>query len=98
MEEGRGGTTKYYKANTVVLSYTIPDAVENHVDEMVEGVSESVAETLDELETDYSDDLKDVVSEMDDCEHCSSQKKREFVALTVLRRSLVRALSETRDG
>lgn len=98
MEEGRGGTTKYYKANTVVLSYTIPDAIENHVDEMVEGVSESVAETLDELETDYSDDLEDVVSEMKDCEHCSSQKKREFVALTVLRRSLVRALSETRDG
>jgi DNA-binding transcriptional ArsR family regulator len=97
MEEGRGGTTKYYKANTVVLSYTIPDDVEKHVSEMVEGVSESVAEALDELETEYSDNLDAVVSEMKDCEHCSSQKKREFVALTVLRRSLVRALSETRD-
>jgi DNA-binding transcriptional ArsR family regulator len=94
MEEGRGGTTKYYKANTVVLSYSIPDAVEDRVDDMVEGVSGSVAKLLDELETHHSDDLDAVVSEMADCEHCESQKKREFVALTVLRRSLVRALSE----
>ena len=98
MEEGRGGTTKYYKANTVVLSYTIPDGVEDRVDEMVEGVSESVASALDELEERHGDDLNAVISEMEDCEHCSSQKKREFVVLTVLRRSLVRALSENRDG
>src|SRR6056297_3647800 len=38
LEERRGGTTKYYRANTILLSYAVPDQRESELDEMVDQI------------------------------------------------------------
>lgn len=90
LEEGRGGTTKYYEANTIVLSYTIPDAAEDDVDEMVDAVRPQVEGILETLTEEYDETIDDVTALMAPCEHCRTQKYREYVMLSVLRRAFVR--------
>lgn len=45
-EEGRGGTTKYYGANTIVLSYSLPDGADAAVGEMVNAVEPQIEDAL----------------------------------------------------
>jgi len=94
LEEGRGGTTKYYKANTVVVSYTVPDEMSEAIEETADSVSPEVEALLDALEEQHGDEIDDAVAKMADCEHCATQKKREFLILTVIRRALVREMTD----
>ncbi|MFB6102356.1 MAG: ArsR/SmtB family transcription factor [Haloplanus sp.] len=99
-EEGRGGTTKYYHANTIVLSYSLPDSTGDAVEEMVEAVQPQIRDALVTLTEDYDDVIEDIVAEMQPCEHCRTQKYETYVLLTVLRRAFVHARREapTPDG
>jgi DNA-binding transcriptional ArsR family regulator len=90
-EEGRGGTTKYYGANTIVLSYSLPDSADAAVAEMVEAVQPQIADALATLTEDFADDIEGVVADMQPCEHCRTQKYETYVLLTVLRRAFVEA-------
>ncbi|MXR20916.1 winged helix-turn-helix domain-containing protein [Halobacterium bonnevillei] len=90
-EEGRGGTTKYYHANTIVLSYSLPDSAAPAVEAMTEAVQPAVRDALETLTTEYGDEIDDVVADMQPCEHCRTQKYETYVLLTVLRRAFVRA-------
>jgi DNA-binding transcriptional ArsR family regulator len=96
-EEGRGGTTKYYGANTVVLSYSLPDDAAENVDEMVDAVQPQILDALETLSEDYADDIDDIVAEMHPCEHCRTQKYETYVLLTVLRKAFVRAHQDEQD-
>lgn len=91
-EEGRGGTTKYYGANTIVLSYSLPDSADPAVEEMIDAVQPQLADALATLTDDYEDAIEEIVAEMQPCEHCRNQKYETYVLLTVLRRAFVRAL------
>jgi predicted ArsR family transcriptional regulator len=90
-EEGRGGTTKYYHANTIVLSYSLPDSADDAVDEMVDAIQPQVGDAVATLTDDYEDAIDDTVADMQPCEHCRTQKYETYVLLTVLRRAFVRA-------
>lgn len=90
-EEGRGGTTKYYHANTIVLSYSLPDSSEPLVEEMIDAVHPQITSALETLVDEYDDSIDDIVSNMQPCEHCRTQKYEAYVLLTVLRRAFVRA-------
>ncbi|MFB6146671.1 MAG: winged helix-turn-helix domain-containing protein [Halobacteriaceae archaeon] len=90
-EEGRGGTTKYYGANTIVLSYSLPDDADDQVAEMAEAVRPQVADALATLTDEYDAVISDMVTDMQPCEHCRDQKYETYVLLTVLRRAFVRA-------
>mgnify|MGYP000150350748 CR=1 FL=1 len=90
-EEGRGGTTKYYAANTMVLSYSIPEGKDDLVDEMADAVRPEIEAALDRLETEHGEDVAAIASEMSPCEHCETQKYETYVLLTTLRRAFVRA-------
>jgi len=90
-EEGRGGTTKYYTANTVVLSYSLPDEADEKLDEMIDVVQPQIADALATLTEDYANDIDDIVADMHPCEHCRTQKYETYVLLTVLRQAFVRA-------
>jgi DNA-binding transcriptional ArsR family regulator len=91
-EEGRGGTTKYYGANTIVLSYSLPDSADPAVEQMIDAVQPQLADALATLTDDYEDAIEEMVAEMQPCEHCRNQKYETYVLLTVLRRAFVRAL------
>ena len=90
-EEGRGGTTKYYRAKTIVLSYSLPASTDEAIDDMVASIRPSVRAVLDELTEEYDEAIDDIVAEMRPCEHCRTQKYETYVLLTVLRRAFVQA-------
>lgn len=90
-EEGRGGTTKYYHANTIVLSYSLPDSADPAVDEMIDAIQPQITDALATLTEDYENAIEEIVGEMQPCEHCRTQKYETYVLLTVLRRAFVRA-------
>jgi len=90
-EEGRGGTTKYYGANTIVLSYSLPDDAGPAVSEMVDSIEPEVEAALATLTDAYGEEIDDIVADMAPCEHCRTQKYETYVLLTVLRQAFVRA-------
>ncbi|MHB9287066.1 helix-turn-helix domain-containing protein [Halobacteriales archaeon Cl-PHB] len=94
LEERRGGTTKFYRANTIVLSYTLPDSAEDRVDAMAESVRPAMAEMVADLHENHADTLDDIAGEMAPCEHCNTQKYETFLLLTALRRAFVDTLSD----
>ncbi|WP_123538435.1 ArsR/SmtB family transcription factor [Halosimplex salinum] len=94
-EEGRGGTTKYYHANTIVLSYSLPDSADAAVAEMVDAVQPQITDALTTLTDEYDDSIEEIVADMQPCEHCRTQKYETYVLLTVLRRAFVRARRES---
>ncbi|MFA9518077.1 ArsR/SmtB family transcription factor [Halopenitus sp. H-Gu1] len=93
-EEGRGGTTKYYHANTIVLSYSLPDSADPAIAEMIDAVEPQITDALATLTDEYEDSIEEIVAEMQPCEHCRTQKYETYVLLTVLRRAFVRAHRE----
>lgn len=90
-EEGRGGTTKYYGANTVVLSYSLPQSTDTAIADMIGAVQPQIETALANLSDEYGDTIVDVTQEMQPCEHCRTQKYETYVLLTALRRAFVRA-------
>ncbi|MFB6152990.1 MAG: winged helix-turn-helix domain-containing protein [Halodesulfurarchaeum sp.] len=91
LEEQRGGTTKFYRANTIVLSYAIPEAAEDTLDEMAAAIQDSVGDLIEDLHREHAGDLEDIASDMAPCPHCRTQKYETYLLLTVLRRAFVRA-------
>ncbi len=89
-EEGRGGTTKYYHANTIVLSYSLPDSADATVDEMIDAVQPQIGDAIATLTEEYDDSIQEIVADMQPCEHCQTQKYETYILLTVLRRAFVR--------
>lgn len=93
-EEGRGGTTKYYGANTTVLSYSLPESAESAIEDMIDAVQPQVAAALATLTDEYADVIDEMTTEMQPCEHCRNQKYETYVLLTVLRRAFVRTYQD----
>lgn len=94
-EEGRGGTTKYYHANTIVLLYSLPDSADPAVEGMIDAVQPQISDALTTLTEEYDDAIEGIVTDMQPCEHCQTQKYETYVLLTVLRRAFVRAHGES---
>jgi DNA-binding transcriptional ArsR family regulator len=93
-EEGRGGTKKYYGANTTVLSYSLPDSADPAIDEMIDAIQPQIGAALATLTDEYDDVIDDITAEMKPCEHCQTQKYETYVLLTVLRRAFVQAYQD----
>lgn len=91
LEERRGGMSKYYRANTIVLSYRLPEGSEEIIDGMAAQIEPLVEEIVSQLRSEYRDDLQKIASEMTPCDHCKTQKYETYLLLTALRRSFVRA-------
>jgi DNA-binding transcriptional ArsR family regulator len=91
LEERRGGTTKYYRANTVVLSYSLPESAEATVDRMAERVQPQIADALSTLRAEFAEEIDAAGAEMAPCEHCRTQKYETYILLTALRRAFVDA-------
>ncbi|WP_135662255.1 ArsR/SmtB family transcription factor [Halorhabdus rudnickae] len=92
-EEGRGGTTKYYGANTIVLSYSLPASATPAIEEMVNAVQPEVEAILATLTDEYDDALNEITTDMQPCEHCRTQKYETYVLLTVLRQAFVQSIN-----
>ncbi|QCC60387.1 winged helix-turn-helix domain-containing protein [Natrinema thermotolerans] len=96
LEEEGGATTKYYRANTIVLSYALPDDADAAVAAMADEITPEVAALVAELREEYGEEIDRIVGEMAPCEHCRTQKYETYLLSTVLRRAFV--AGTVRDG
>jgi hypothetical protein len=54
-EEGSGGTSKYYGANTTDLSYSLPESTDPAIEEMIETIEPQIDVALVTLTDEYDD-------------------------------------------
>lgn len=95
MEERRGGTLKFYRANTIVLSYSIPEESREEIAEMASWMGSKLEPLVEELSEKYGADMERIADQMAPCEHCRNQKYKTYLLLTVLRRGFVKAYADT---
>lgn len=94
MEERRGGTLKFYRANTIVLSYSIPEDSREEIAEMADWMAPRLGPLIDELIDEYGADIEQIANQMAPCEHCRNQKYETYLLLTIFRRGFVTAYAE----
>ena len=94
LEEAGGGTRKYYKSNTRVFSYDLPESSVEHLASAQDKTTGELAVLIETLAEQYGDEIQAVARDMKPCEYCETQHFEEFVVRELLNRSLIE-LSET---
>lgn len=95
LEEAGGGTRKYYKSNTRIFSYDLPENADETLEPAQEAATAELASLVENLYADHGDEIESVAREMKPCEYCETQHYEEFILHELLNRSLIE-LSE--DG
>jgi DNA-binding transcriptional ArsR family regulator len=96
LEEAGGGTRKYYKSNTRVFSYDLPDDAEERLAGAGDQLRDDLHTVVANLLAAHGDDIEAVAREMKPCEYCKTQHYEEFIIRELLNRTLT-GLSEDGD-
>lgn len=89
LEEAGGGTRKYYRSNTRVFSYDLPDGAEDDLEAAAASTRKALRGLVEDLVEEHGDALEAVAEEMKPCEYCETQHYEEFVVRELLNRALV---------
>ena len=89
LEEAGGGTRKYYKSNTRIFSYDLPERADERLGPARETATEELAALVETLIAEHGDEIEAVAREMKPCEYCETQHYEEFVVRELLDRALV---------
>jgi DNA-binding transcriptional ArsR family regulator len=89
LEEAGGGTRKYYKSNTRVFSYDLPERSADRLASAQETTNEELAALIETLAEMHGDEIEAVATEMKPCEYCETQHYEEFVIRELLNRALI---------
>lgn len=89
LEEAGGGTRKYYKSNTRIFSYDLPEDAEQTLVGVHETATEELTNLVQTLYEEHGDDIEAVAREMKPCEYCATQHYEEFVIRELLNRALI---------
>lgn len=95
LEEAGGGTRKYYKSNTRIFSYDLPDNADETLAEAQATATEELASLVETVYAEHGDEIEAVAQKMKPCEYCETQHYEEFILRELLDRTLIE-LSE--DG
>ncbi|MEF8784147.1 MAG: winged helix-turn-helix domain-containing protein [Haloarculaceae archaeon] len=95
LEEAGGGTRKYYKSNTRIFSYDLPEDAEQTLAGAQDTATKELANLMQTLYEAHGDDIEAVAREMKPCEYCVTQHYEEFVLRELLNRALI---DLTEDG
>ncbi|PSQ08062.1 transcriptional regulator [Halobacteriales archaeon QS_6_71_20] len=95
LEEAGGGTRKFYKSNTRIFSYDLPDDADEMLSPAQTTAIKELASLVDTLYAEHGDEIEAVAREMKPCDYCETQHYEEFVLRELLDHSLIE-LSE--DG
>ncbi|MFC6824535.1 ArsR/SmtB family transcription factor [Halopelagius fulvigenes] len=91
LEDAGGGTLKYYKSNTRVFAYDLPEGSEDELAEAREAAREGVVSLVEQLSREHGEAIEGVAREMTPCEYCESQRYEEFVVRELVNRALTDA-------
>lgn len=90
LKEGRGGTKKYYQANTIVLSYTLPEEKKKNLEKIVKDIESNIEKLISVIEEKHGEEIDRMVKELSPCQHCEVQNYKEYILLTIIKRAFVR--------
>jgi len=96
LEEAGGGTQKYYRSNTRVFSYEVPDGAEAELAGAFARIREEVEDVVATALDEHEDEIESVAREMKPCEYCETQHYEEFILRELVNRALT-DLSEDGD-
>lgn len=88
LEEAGGGTRKYYKSNTRVFSYDLPDDADERLIGARTQLRDELRTVIDALLEEHGDEIESVAKEMKPCEYCKTQHYEEFIIRELLNRTL----------
>jgi DNA-binding transcriptional ArsR family regulator len=89
LEEAGGGTRKYYKSNTRVFSYELPEGADETLAGAQSTASEELTSLIETLYADHGTEIEAVAREMKPCEYCDTQHYEEFIVRELLNRALI---------
>jgi len=89
LEEAGGGTRKYYKSNTRVFSYDLPESSTDRLASAQDTTREELAALIETVAEQHGDEIEAVAKEMKPCEYCETQHYEEFVVRELLNRALI---------
>jgi DNA-binding transcriptional ArsR family regulator len=95
LEEAGGGTRKFYKSNTRIFSYDLPDSADETLSPAQTTAVKELASLVETLYAEHGDEIEAVARETKPCDYCETQHYEEFVLRELLNHSLIE-LSE--DG
>jgi DNA-binding transcriptional ArsR family regulator len=95
LEDAGGGTQKFYRSNTRVFSYDLPENAEETLSNAELSFREELASVIANVYSEHGDEIAATATEMKPCEYCETQHYEEFILRELMNRALT-GLSE--DG
>ncbi|WP_306061496.1 ArsR/SmtB family transcription factor [Natronococcus wangiae] len=89
LEEAGGGTRKYYKSNTRVFSYDLPEDSDAALAEVQATTTGELSGLVETMYAGHGDGIEAVAREMKPCEYCGTQHYEEFILRELLNRALI---------
>ena len=88
LEDAGGGTQKFYRSNTRVFSYDLPENAEATLSDVELSFREELVSLVADLYDEHGDEIAAVATEMKPCEYCETQHYEEFILRELMNRAL----------
>jgi DNA-binding transcriptional ArsR family regulator len=88
LEDAGGGTQKFYRSNTRVFSYDLPESAEETLSGVELSFREGLASMIAELYSEHGDEIAATATEMKPCDYCKTQHYEEFILRELMNRTL----------
>lgn len=88
LEEAGGGTRKYYKSNTRVFSYNLPEGADEELAGAFARLRGDLESSIEAVVAEHGDEIEAVATEMKPCEYCSTQHYEEYILRELMNRAL----------
>lgn len=103
LEDAGGGTLRYYKSNTRVFAYDLPDGADETLAGAYGTIREDLLSLVERVFREHGEAIEAVARETKPCEYCETQRYEEFVVRELVDRALTElgedgTLGDVADG
>lgn len=88
LEEAGGGTQKFYKSNTRVFSYELPEGADETLTDAMAATRTKLATLIESVIVEHGEEIEAVATEMKPCGYCTTQHYEEFILRELVNRAL----------
>lgn len=88
LEDAGGGTQKFYRSNTRVFSYDLPEHADETLSNATRAFREGLVSVIADVYSEHGDEIETVATEMKPCDYCEIQHYEEFILRELMNRAL----------
>jgi DNA-binding transcriptional ArsR family regulator len=88
LEDVSGGTQKFYRSNTRVFSYDLPETADETLSDAEQSFRKGLASVIADVYSEHGEEIAAVATEMKPCDYCETQHYEEFILWELLNRAL----------